>query len=541
MITRFAALSAALFVAPATSLAAPVQVQLLALNDLHGNLEAPSPGVGGAEYLATHLKAARASHPNTLVVGAGDMMGASPPLSGLFADAPTIRVLNAIGLDVTAIGNHELDAGDAVFLDRIRGHCPAELKCKPARYAYLAANVTRKDGSPIAAATAVRTVGGVKIGFIGETLSGTGAIISAKAAQALAFKDEAEVANAAAQRLKVQGVRAIVLLIHQGLYQHPASGPADINACANVDGDLLPVLRRLTPDIRVVVSGHTHQAYNCRLDDRLVTSTGAYGVAFSRITLTIDLASDRITGAEATNQAVTHDVAKDAAVTAILDDYRSAALTKTGAAAGTIAAALPKDLDAGGQTAIGGMTADSMLAAGRVDGADMALINYGGVRGALAGPEPGDASRMVTYGDLYRLLPFGNRLTTIALTGEQLRRLLEQQFRNPARPDILQVSEGFSYRFRLKAPEGQRVDPESLMLDGKQIKPGAMVKVTIPDFLRNGGNGFSVFREPKADAPGSSDLDAMLAYVATHPRLKPPAPGRVTRADLVVEAEALRR
>jgi 5'-nucleotidase len=531
MFKRFAALSAALFLAPATSLAAPVQVQLLALNDLHGNLEAPSRGAGGVEYLATHLKAARASQPNTLVVGAGDMMGASPPLSGLFADAPTIRVLNAIGLDVTSIGNHELDNGDAVFLDRIRGHCPAELKCRPARYAYLAANVMRKDGSPIAAATAVRTVGGIKVGFIGETLRGTGEIISGKAAQALVFKDEAEVANAAARRLKARGVRAIVLLIHQGLFQHPATGPVDINACDNVDGDLLPVLRRLAPDIKVVVSGHTHQAYNCRLDGRLVTGAGAYGVAFSRITLTIDRASDRITGAEAANQAVTHDVAEDPAVTAILDDYRTAAARKTAVAAGTIAAALPKDLDAGGQTALGGMTADSMLAAGRVDGADMALINYGGVRGALAGPEPGAASRTVTYGDLYGVLPFGDRLTTIALTGEQLRRLLEQQFRNLAHPDILQVSEGFSYSFRLNAPEGQRVDPASLMLNGKPIKPGDVVKVTIDDFLRDGANGFSVLREPKADAPGPSDLDAMLAYVATHPQLKPPAPGRVTRAD----------
>jgi 5'-nucleotidase len=168
---------------------------------------------------------------------------------------------------------------------------------------------------------------------------------------------------------------------------------------------------------------------------------------------------------------------------------------------------------------------------GRVDGADIAFTNYGGVRGPLAGPEPGAASRVVTYGDLYSLMPFGNRLTTIALTGEQLRQLLEQQFSNRTRPDILQVSEGFSYRFRLKAPDGQRVDPASLMLNGKPIKPDDVVKVTIPDVLRGGANGFSVFREPKTDAPGPSDLEAMLAYMTTHPQLKPPAPGRVTRAD----------
>lgn len=508
-------------------------VQLLAINDFHGNLEPPSGSngrvnatpAGGAEYLATHLIDDVAQHPDSLVVAAGDLVGASPFVSAIFHDAPTVEALNAMHLSVSSVGNHEFDRGSQALLGLQR----------TATFKYLSANVVRTSThAPLFPATAVRTVGGVKVGFIGETLRGTKEMVAAKSTRGLSFLDEATTANRYAASLKRQGVNAVVLLIHEGGQQHPAEGQADPNGCVNFDGAIAPILDKLTADIQVVISAHTHQFYNCRIGGRLVTSAGALGRMITRVTLDIDRSSDRITHASATNQVVTRDVAKDPAQTRIIAKYSALAEGSANAVVGSVAADLLADPDAADESPLGGVIADAQLLATRSAGAAVAFTNPGGIRADLlvhaqrGMARPGE----VTYKDLYEVQPFGNVVTTITMTGATIKRLLEQQFDNPSpgARKILQVSNGFTYRYRLTAPRGQHVDADSLSIGGRRVGPTDRVRVTASDFLLGGGDGFSVFKEGTNRVAAMSDIDALIAYFKVHSPVAPSA-NRIVRID----------
>jgi 5'-nucleotidase len=523
----FAALLAALLLTGAGQSAQPVTVQLLAINDFHGSLE-PPPGAdgrvneiaaGGAEYLATHLRNAVRDNPNSILVGAGDLMGVSQPVSGLFQDAPTIAALNAMHLAVSSIGNHELDPGPEELLRRIRG----------ARYQYLAANVVRArtPGETLLPATAVRSVGGVKIGFIGETLEGTGAIIAASSAKNLRFLEESSVANKAAAQLERQGVHAIVLLIHQGGTQYPASGPADPNGCVNFDGAIKDLAAKLSPAIRVVISGHTHQFYNCEIAGHVVTSAGSYGRMFTRVSLGIDPATDRILTVSARNEVVTRDVAKDAAETAVLEKYRPGAARVADKKEGSVTEPFDRTENQAGESKLGDVIADVQLAATAPvenGGAVVAFMNGTGIRTNIDRVQ-------VSYGDLYRVQPFSNRLMVQTMTGDMIRRLLEQQFSENGRPDMLQVSAGFTYQYKLHAPAGGHVVAGSIALNGHAIAPDEPVRVEASDFLAGGGNGFSVFNEGKNVTAGPLDLDALLDYFRGHSPVAPGPQNRIIRVD----------
>jgi 5'-nucleotidase len=312
-------------------------VQLLAINDLHGRLEPPGGDeglvgavqTGGIEYLATHLRRDMAKQPASLVVGAGDLFGDSPALSARFDEAPTIEALNALSMTVSALGNHELDAGAEALGLAMLGRCKSSVCAgpsrQPARFGYLAANViSERTGQPLLPSTRVVSVGSVKVGFIGVVLEGAGQHLSPEAVQGLRFESESQAANVQALALRQQGVRAIVLLIHQGGHQGGDPLTADPNGCSGFEGDLKPILRRLSSSIGVVVSGHTHRAYTCRIDGRLVTSAGSYGRIYTRIQLDIDRGSGRIVGTRACNELVTRDVPRDPAETAVLSKYQMA-------------------------------------------------------------------------------------------------------------------------------------------------------------------------------------------------------------------------
>ncbi len=517
--------------------ARPVTVQLLAINDFHGNLEPPAGAdglvnqipAGGAEYLATHLRNAVRENANSILVGAGDLMGASPLISALFHDGPTIAALNAMNLAVTSIGNHEMDKGAAELLRRIEGGCLMEAGCREgeqsegARYQYLAANVIRsgQPGETLLPATAVRTVGGVKIGFIGETLEGTNQIVAAQSIQGLEFLEESGAANAAAAKLERDGVHAIVLLIHQGGRQRPAGGAVDPNGCVNFEGAIKAVVSKLSPAIKVVISGHTHEFYNCTIDGRTVTSAGSYGRLFTRVNLSIDPVSDTIMSVSAKNEVVTRDVAKDPAQTAILDRYRPGAARIASQRAGSITGAIGRTANQAGESALGDVIADAQLAG---SGAAIAFMNPGGIRAGLERLE-------VSYGDLYTAQPFANHLVVITMTGDMIRRLLEQQFHAEGRPTILQVSGGFTYQYRLNAPAGQHVVPGSIALRGQPIAPKDTVRVEASDFLASGGDGFSVLHEGTEPTVGPVDLDALVDYFRAHSPVAPGAQNRIVRVD----------
>lgn len=504
-----------------------VTVQLLAINDFHGNLEPPAGAdgmvnqipAGGAEYLTTHLRNAVRDNPNSILVGAGDLMGASPLISGLFHDGPAIEALNAMNLAVTSIGNHEMDHGPAELLHRIEG----------ARYQYLAANVVRAgtQDETILPAIAVRTVGGVKIGFIGETLEGTGNLIAPEAAQGLKFLEESGAANNAAAQLERDGVHAIVLLIHQGGRQRPASGLADPNGCENFDGDIKSVVSKLSPAIKVVISAHTHEFYNCMLGGHTVTSASSYGRMFTRVNLTIDPASDTIQSVSAKNEVVTRDVTPDPAQTAIIEKYRPGAAQIADQSVGSVTGEISRMKNEAGESAMGDVIADAQLASTKASekgGAEIAFTNSGSIRTGIEGPK-------VSYGNLYTAQPFSNQLTVHTMTGDMIRRLLEQQFKADGGVNILQVSEGFTYRYRLHAPAGQHVVAGSIMLHGRAIAAADKVRVEASDFLIGGGDGFTIFHEGVDSIVGQVDVDALADYFRAHSSVAPGVRNRIVRVD----------
>jgi 5'-nucleotidase len=531
-----------------------VIVQLLAINDFHGNLEPPSgsngrinsTAAGGAEYLATHLANAIAQNSNSIVVAAGDLIGASPLVSSLFHDEPTIEALNAMNLSVSAVGNHEFDQGSREILRMERGGChPADgchdgARFRGAVFEYLSANVIRTaTRAPLFPPTAIRTVGGVKVGFIGETLKGTKQIVAAAGTRGLTFLDEASTANAQAARLKSQGVRALVLLIHEGGRQSPAAGEdTDPNGCTNLKGAIEPIVKALTTDIPVVVSAHTHAFYNCRIGEHLVTSASSYGRMMTRITLAIDRSTDRITSASATNEIVTRDVAKDPIQTRIIESYAALAAGTANQVVGSATADIVRLPNAAGESALGDVIADAQLAAtsaADAGGAVVAFMNQGGIRADITASAPRPTARpgRVTYGDLYSVQPFGNMLTVFTMTGDMIKRLLEQQFDNPSpgETSILQVSKGFTYRYRATATAGSHIDASSIVIAGRRIASTDRLRVEASDFLVAGGGGFSVLGEVTDKIAGIADIDALVAYFKARSPVAPAPPSRIVRTD----------
>ncbi len=527
-----------------------VTVQLLAINDLHGNLEPPAGrggtvnGVpaGGTEYLAAHLASAERDNPNSLVVGAGDMFGASPLLSALFHEAPTIEALNAMHFSVTSLGNHELDHGAGTLKGELAGGCPTAAPCsaeernEPARFTYLAANVLNSEHPQrtLFPTTAIRTVGGVRIGFIGEVLEHIEEVTAANSLKGLQFLEESKVANAAAARLESQGVHTIVLLIHQGGGQRAAKGEPDINGCDNFSGPIKDIVPLLSPSIKVVLSAHTHQFYNCQIAGHTVTSAGSYGRLFTRVSLTIDRRTDRTLAVTATNQIVTRDVAKDPAQTAILDKYRPRVARVADQPAGAITADILSKPNAAGESALGDVIADAQLAstsAPENGGAVIAFMNSGGIRGELTRAADAAGVRSISFGDLYSVQPFGNQITVRTMTGDMVRRLLEQQFGPSDTHRTLQVSAGFRYQYKQHAAAGEHIVPGSITLNGHVIAPTDTLRVACSDFLANGGDGYTVFREGTSAIVGVVDIDALVQYFRTHSPVAPGPQDRITRVD----------
>jgi len=547
-LTAVALASATALVSAQRGRPAAVAVQILAFNDFHGNLEPPDGAnglvngtpAGGVEYLATHLARAAAENPNTIIVQAGDVIGASPLVSGLFHDEPTIEAMNALHLSVASVGNHEFDHGVSELQRMQRGGCHPVEGCRDgdafrgAAFQYLAANVLfAEDRAPLFPASIVRRVGGVDIGFIGETLRGTPEIVAPAGVRGLRFLDEAVIANQEAARIERQGVHATVLLLHAGGEQRPAAGPSDPNGCDHFAGAIERLIARLAPTIKVVVSGHTHQFYNCQRPGRSITSAGANGRMFTRIGLSIDPATDAIIKVTATNAIVTRDVPKDPAESAIVEKYSRLSSGMANRVVGSVEGPLLRRMNDAGESALGDVIADSQLSSTRAadkGGAVVAFMNIGGIRADLAGAA--GRRRDVTYADLYAVQPFGNTLTVMTMTGDMVRRLLEQQFdRTGGAPVMLQVSDGFTYRYRLRAPLRQHVDPASIAVEGRRIGPRDQIRVATIDFLAAGSNGYTVFREGTNRIGGELDLDALVDHFSAHSPVRAPTTARIVRVD----------
>jgi 5'-nucleotidase len=518
---------------PSAPPSAPVRVQILAMNDFHGNLEPPAgtngmvraeSGVitaGGAAYLAAHVKRMRAEAPFTIVVSAGDLTGASPLVSNLFGDEPTVRVMNALGLDYEGVGNHDFDRGVGALRALQEG----------AHFQYLAANVTEEaTRRTVFPAYAIKELGGVKVAFVGVTLEGTPGVTVASAVKGLSFANEAATVNALVPPLKRDGVAAIVLLLHQGGMQGPRG---TFDSCADFSGDVLPILDALSPAVDVVVSAHTHQAYDCTIDGRLVTSAGSYGRLVTKIDLTIDPAARRVVERHAVNVPVTRDVAPDPEVAAIVSEYESKAAPITSRVIGYVARDVTGNAKAARspscETPLGDVIADAQREA---TGAEIAFMNPGGVRADLVAKREGRPDQALTYAEAFEVQPFGGHLVTLSLTGDQIvRGLLERQFGQRSEPRILQPSSGFTYRYAYdRATRTAKID--DVRVNGAPLDPRRVYRVTVNSFLAGGGDGFKVLLDAGDRVDGGGDLDALVAWLAKHATrespLEPRAVDRVT-------------
>jgi 5'-nucleotidase len=521
----------------------PLQLRLLAINDFHGNLQGAPGGLriddpakpgqkmtvrtGGAAQMATLLNEERRGAPHSLFVAAGDLVGATPLLSSIFRDEPTIEAMNLMGLDLSALGNHELDRGSAEALRRQAGGCHPVDGCTAgkaytgAKFQYLAANtVVTASGKTLFPAYAVKQVDGVPVGFIGVILRDTPSVASGSAVAGLRFGDEADAVNAAVVELKKQGVEAIVVLMHEG-----GLPTGDYDACPGIDGAVVGLVKRFDKAVDVVVSGHTHRAYNCRIDGRVVTSAASYSMLLTRIDLQIDRRTRDVTRAEAHNLIVRAEIPPEPAVAALIADYQQRSGAIAGRAVTRLAAPFSATVGNLGTSELGQLVADAQLEATRELGAQMALMNSGGVRAPLGGRDKLD----ITYADVFSVQPFSNQLITMTITGEQLRRALEAG--GPDGRRRLMVSRGFSYTWDAARPEGQRVLPESLLLGGKPIAPGDKVRVTVNSFMADGGDGLGPLRQGTERRAGPIDVDAFEAYLKARPGLAPDPVPRVTRLN----------
>ena len=526
----------------------PVNVKLLAINDFHGNLKPPRGGIrikdpadasktievaaGGAEHLATAVAQLRAKNPNHAFVAAGDLVGATPLLSALFRDEPTIEALSAMGLEISAVGNHEFDKGAAELLRLQRGGCHAGEGCKGpqpfkgASFKYLAAStIDTATGQTILPAYHVKRFEGIPVAFIGLTLKDTPNIVVPSGVAGLRFDDEAQSVNRLVPELRAQGIEAIVVLIHEG-----GMPTGDYNECPGISGPIVGIVNQLDRAVDVIISGHTHRAYNCRIDGRLVTSADKYGTVLSEIDLVLDPKSGDVVQARADNLIVRTDrFAKDAEQTRIIEAYELLAAPLAKRIVGKIAAPLSRDESPAGESPIGQVVADAQLAATRAPGdggAQIALMNPGGLRASLAAGADGS----VRYEDLFAVQPFYNNLVTMTLTGAQLLEVLEAQWLNQVRPRILQVSRGFGYRWDMAQPPGQRIVAGSVMLDGQPIDAAANLRVTVNSFMAGGGDGFAAFKQGRDLRTGAMDVDAFEAHIGRGGVATAPTP-RIARVN----------
>jgi 5'-nucleotidase len=529
--------------------AAPVDVRILAINDFHGYLRPPAGGIrisdpddktkkimvpaGGAEHMATLVKQLRENRKNTIFVAAGDLIGASPFLSAMFHDEPTIEALSMMGLEVAAVGNHEFDEGKDELLRMQNGGCHPQEKCQGphpfpgAKFHYLAASTIVTDtGKTIFPPYEIREFEGIPVAFIGLTLKGTPGIISPVSAAGLQFKDEAETVNALVPELKARGVEAIVVLIHEGGYP-----TGDYNECPAISGAIVDIVKKFDRAVDVVISGHTHQAYVCEIDGRLVTSGDKYGTIVTAIDLKLDPATRDIISAKADNVIVrTNSYASDPQQTALLEAYDKVAAPIANRRAGSVTDTLSRASNDAGESALGDIIADAQLAATRAaadGGAVIAVTNPGGVRTDITKKEDG----AVTYADVFASQPFRNQLVTLTLTGSQIKAMLEQQWLDPKRPRILQVSKGFNYTWDSAKPQGERVIADRMSLNGQPIDPAASYRVTVNNYLAVGGDGFTALKEGSAPQFGAYDVDALYAYIQANSPIAPQPADRIARMN----------
>ena len=563
-------------------------VQLLAFNDYHGNLEPPAGSggraivghtvdaagkvtdatidVGGAAYLATHLQRMRAGQPVSFTLEAGDLIGASPLISAAFHDEPTIEAARLMGVSAGVVGNHEFDEGYAELLRIVKGGCVDDGSgannqdsCPAHRYAgtgfpLLAANVYRKGTTtPVLPASTVLSRDGVRIGVIGVILKDTANIVTQDGIKDLEFGDEATAINRAAAELSAKGVNAIVAMVHQG-----GNGPKrawvgpDGKTYAGVsttydarctpgttdllDGSpILTIAKAADASVDAIITAHSHQAYQCDVPDpkgrpRPVTEALSFGRLVTELHLSYDPArKDIVRGRTWTRQqAVTRDVPADPKIAALIATYADLVKPIASRVLGSITADVTKAQNTAGESALGDLIADAQLADPTMasKGAPVvAFMNPGGIRADLTyAPAAGEQPGAVTYQKAFNVQPFNNYLVSMDMTGAQIYELLGQQFTGTNAAAPKVLQVSKGFAYRWTGT-GQIVKG-SVTIGGVAVDDTKTYRVVANSFLSDGGDGFAAFAKATNKVIGGLDIDGFAAYLEKH---SPYTPGALTR------------
>ncbi len=528
-------ISAALLAGCAPKTTDTVKVQVIGINDFHGALQAPGDGkLGGIESIATLINQLRAENSKTIVVGAGDLVGASPLLSSMFYDEPTIEALSAIGMETSAVGNHEFDKGKEELLRKQNGGCHPTAGCvgkesfTGADFNYLAANViVTETGETLFPSYFIKEFDGVPMAFIGLTLEGTPAIVTPSGTAGLEFKNEVETINNQVKLLKAQGINSIGVLIHEGATQQVDTKVKDINRCDNIKGPIVDIVNQLDGAVDFVVSGHTHQAYNCEINGKTVISAQSNGTLISQLNIEIDKKTKDIVSINAKNIPVeTKRYEKNPELTSFVQKYERISLPIAQQVMGTLNASADKKLTPAGDSSLGKIIADGQLYAAsskEAGGAQIAFMNSGGIRADLKAGE-------LTYGDIFTVQPFSNVVVTQSLTGAQIKQALEQQW-DRARPQIMPVSKGFYYEWDDNRAVGDKVIPGSMKFNGKPVDMNKSYRVAANEFLATGGSRFSAFKQGKDRVYSLPDNEALMEYFKDNSPVSVPTDVRIKKVN----------
>jgi 5'-nucleotidase len=518
--------------------APPVAINLVALNDFHGHLEASkfvytsardgkatTISAGGIDNLAAALQAFRKEDKDLLLVGAGDLVGASPAMSSMWADEPSLVAMSMLGMRFSSVGNHEFDQGRVELLRKQHGGCQSSLPAKAcklapdfggAKFTYLAANVIdNATGKPLLPAYSIEQVKGVKVAFIGAVLQDTASVVTASGVAGLKFVQEAGAINQAVADSRAQGARVFVVLIHEG---GNTPEPFDQADCSQLKGPIVGIARQLDPAVRLIISGHTHKGFQCKVDGRTITQAQMGGHVLSRIAMSVDPSTGAVRDIAVRNVPVRQGEypadPKMAGYLAAVKASSKAALARP--VARVAARSTARKQNESGESPLGDLVADAVLEATRAQGAQIVFMNIAGLRSDFDVAD----NLVATFGQAQVVLPFSNTLVLMDMTGAQVRGLLEQQWqRADADADraMLQVSRGLSYRWNEALPKGRRV--VSITLDGVPLDDAKTYRVVANNFLAEGGDGFPMFTKGanKVDT-NIVDLDAFVALLAKNER-----------------------
>ena len=481
----------------------PAEIRLLGVNDLHGYLEKTKESAGAADLDASMDRYEAQRPARTIRVHAGDMVGASPLVSAHFHDEPTVLAMNRMGFDVGTLGNHEFDEGKEEMLRLIDGGQREDAGETSAPgfpgvdFPYVAANTLDPGtGRSVLPPSVVVERDGVRVGFIGVTTLETPEIILPSAAEEFRFADISDTVNEQAARLEDRGVRAIVVLAHSGALDTDLGGTAD---------EIFAETKQMSDAVDAVFSGHTHNRLDRRISGKPVVQAEEYGTHLEVVDLSVDRASGEVRSAEARIVPV-REGKVDPEVTRLVARYVGKVAPISDRVVGTASDKITPAATPAGESALGDFVADGQR---DLAGTDFALVPTGGLRTSIA-PGP------VTYGELFTVQPSGRDLVRMELSGEQVRRALEMQYRSDGRHHKLAVS-GLRFAHDPRRPLGNRVVSLTLP-DGEPVLPARTYSVAVNGFLAAGGGDFGVFTEGKDRRTVGTDIGALARHAGDLPQ-----------------------